>query len=534
MQQELQAMPGRRGSRHGLGSSTIAADRYQHHRDELDEQQDQQRPSFSSQLPLMPLDLSECERLVPVSSGITPRRMRRGQQQQQQPTDNFTSPRSALDAAAAVVAGDAMQLLLTNRDMLGLTVTDQDAEGAQSSLPAAAGGLGSFSRADYRSSLGLAGAAAAVKEKHEAADGNEAGLSMMVPLGAPATAAVPLSTAGQGIYRRQHWRQQRQHVTSSSEDCLVQVQEDYLTDYDDSMQELNDAAAAAIEQGGDGSGGKRWNLRPHSKQKHYSEHQPSRRSRRIAGDTPEEAEAAHGSASAAAAAVTATAAAAAGGTASPKSTGTRSRRTLSRLTVQEIQELEGDDKCQLEQREDDDGQGGNADNHAAETDGGAQPEAEEDAVDGDASEAEAGEDEEQQQQQPGRVRGRGNGRRGRRGSKGKAGSSQQQQQQHTQQHPEDPSADAVAGLSQDAAMQQQQYLSALSGLQMLQPAGANLQQLQLQLASGLPFPAAVQVGAVADKHNGQLQSEFWTCQHLPRSAFIAFSDCCTAVVAYLP
>ncbi len=183
--------------------------------------------------------------------------------------EQLTSPRSALDAAAAVVSSSAMQAL---RESAGGLRSD----GSLGHLPL-------LPQDGHRSLNG--------------GSGSLAGVPAMVPLGSNGSGGGGgggnRATAGSSTVAAAAAAEGGAAQSSSGEGVAPGALHAYpyqRTDSDD-----GGAPAPDGDEGGmGGGGGRRWNLRPHGNPRYdllldADIPQPSRRSRRIAGDVPDEA-----------------------------------------------------------------------------------------------------------------------------------------------------------------------------------------------------------------------------------------------------
>lgn len=327
--QDFHSLTGKRLTRQTatLGTATVNAA-------EEHEQQQLEDALLQPQLPLIPLDLSECRKHNPnspfkqiASTGVTPRRSSRRQQQQQSALDAvLVSPRSALDAAMAHITQAAMPTLLQTSNLealqglecLGVPVDSADAlKGLHPGLLKPA--FEALSKGDP------AAVEAGTAHSTDAADATAA--SAMVPMvtlaaglengGAMEQHQLPLEFLQQQFEQYQQQLQayeaavaqnaidavdgEGQDLDDENGDATSespqprqrrrqQQQQDCQADSDSDYEGPQSAAATAVRTSSRRmAGSKRWNLRPHGK-KQYSvaELQPSRRSRRLAGDTPDE------------------------------------------------------------------------------------------------------------------------------------------------------------------------------------------------------------------------------------------------------
>lgn len=291
---DFHALPGKRLTRHNgvLAAATTGA---------VEAADTQQRSSAQPQLPLLPLDLSECEKHNPAgspfkqpnSTGVTPRRSRRHQQQQQQPLEMvLTSPRSTLDAAMAHITHGALPDLLQSSSLDELQGLDFNPESANA--------LKSLQKGLVRpvfEVLSKEGAAAAATG---GSTGTAGGVSTMVPLvdstEALGGAGMPSGQQTNQLHQQHAFEQYQQeqadvHAESTRQQRQSRLQQqqhlqDEEHDSDDPDYDEKQSMEATERRG------RRWNLRPHGKKQYGSSYveqpQPSRRSRRIAGDSPEE------------------------------------------------------------------------------------------------------------------------------------------------------------------------------------------------------------------------------------------------------
>lgn len=278
-----------------LGSSSRDLDQRQ--------QQDQKQSRFQPDLPLLPLDLSECERHNPSSTtGLTPK-------------EPFTrSPRTKLDDAAAVVAGGAMHAL---RRLHSSSSEEQQRRALDPVLRSLARLPGGYSASSANASKLRAAATAAAAAVSPGSGGK---LPVMVPLdnlsavaaaGAGhdiATQVLQLLQGDPGLQEQELGLQDVKNLfddhPSDEEYQLEQQQADGGADAaaahaDEEADEEQQPAGggstgkAAAGKGWSGSAGKQQRTssrRPAAAAAAAAQPQPSRRSRRIARSTPDAAE----------------------------------------------------------------------------------------------------------------------------------------------------------------------------------------------------------------------------------------------------
>jgi hypothetical protein len=332
MHRDLQVLPvlqrrsGKHGSSSGVGSLNSLADaaaafgseQHQAGRD-LDPSQhlDQQQSSkFQPDLPLLPLDLTECERHNPNSTtGLTPLGgnaaaavAHRHKQHAALFADPFTSPRSALDAAAAVVAGHAMSAL---RTMHGSSQEQQQAVTdaalrSMAALPSAAFSGRGGSSSKLQAAIG--------GSSDPSPNSNSKALPVMVPLdNLSAAGGVGGDIAKQVLQLLQadsHGRASHQDSDQGADDYhSSRYQQEQGGAADDTAAEGEDGddhqpSSSAAARRRSTSAGRRTSLRQSSRRSSGASEQqqqqqqqqplaPSRRSRRIAGsavNVPEQRE----------------------------------------------------------------------------------------------------------------------------------------------------------------------------------------------------------------------------------------------------